>query len=145
MAEHPDFVVYQLIGEEGFDRLTRAFYRQVPTDDILGPMYPSKDWEAARLRLRDFLIFRFGGPAHYIERRGHPRLRMRHAPFFVDGAARDRWVRLMETALDEAGLPAEADAILRGFFHDTATFLINQAPPPGGAGYAGNSLFPVAE
>jgi len=118
--------VYAAIGEDGFVRLVGAFYAQVPGDDILGPMYPHGDLPGAEERLRDFLVFRFGGPARYAERRGHPRLRARHAPFRIDGAARERWVRLMERALDEASLAPEADAVLRGFFRDTATFLINR-------------------
>src|SRR5262249_17112523 len=101
MPENPDAVVYRLIGEEGFERLTVAFYRGVAGDDILRPMYPEGDLEAARVRLQEFLVFRFGGPARYIEARGHPRLRARHAPFVVDQAARDRWVELMEGALAE--------------------------------------------
>jgi hemoglobin len=145
VAENPDAAVYGLIGEAGFERLTVAFYKRVPGDDILGPMYTSGDLEGARMRLRDFLIFRFGGPAHYIERRGHPKLRARHVPFAVDERARDRWVMLMEGALEEAGLPGEAEGILREFFRNTATFLINRAPPEGGAGFAGGSRFPVTE
>ena len=118
--------VYAAIGEDGFSRLVGAFYAQVPTDDILGPMYQQHDLTGAEQRLRDFLVFRFGGPTRYIEGRGHPRLRMRHATFPVDRAARDRWVSLMDRALDRAGLPAEAEAVLRGFFHETADFLINR-------------------
>ena len=118
--------VFGLIGEEGFRRLVSAFYAQVPTDTILGPMYQDHDLAAAEQRLRDFLVFRFGGPPRYAQQRGHPRLRARHAPFHIDSAARDRWVSLMDRALDEAALPAEADAVLRGFFHDTATFLVNR-------------------
>jgi hemoglobin len=137
MGEHPDFVVYQLIGEEGFDRLTKAFYGHVETDAILRPMYPTGDLEPARLRLRDFLIFRFGGPPAYIERRGHPRLRARHVPFDVDERARNRWVELMEAALTESHLPSEAEVILRPFFHSTATFLINRGEPPSGSVFAG--------
>ena len=121
-----DEQVYDTIGEEGFSRLVRAFYAQVPTDAILGPMYPKEDLAGAEERLRDFLIGRFGGPARYIERRGHPRLRMRHAPFAIDPAARDRWVTLMERALDEAALPADVAALLREFFHSVATFMINR-------------------
>jgi len=145
LAENPDAVVYRLIGDDGFERLTEAFYRRVRTDEILSPMYPSTDLEGARMRLRDFLIFRFGGPAHYIERRGHPKLRARHAPFAVDQRARDRWVALMEASLAEAKLPKEAETILRDFFHSTATFLINRARPKGGAGFAGGPMFPVTE
>jgi hemoglobin len=122
-----DSEVYQLAGEEGFHRLVAAFYRQVPTDDILGPMYAGRDLREAEARLRDFLIFRFGGPQRYIEQRGHPRLRLRHVPFHVDQVARDRWVQLMNRALDEAALPAAAAEKLREFFASTATFLINRA------------------
>lgn len=118
--------VYEVIGEEGFTRLIRAFYAQVPEDPILGPMYPRDDMAGAEQRLRDFLIGRFGGPPRYIQQRGHPRLRMRHAPFAIDTAARDRWVTLMERALAEAELPTEAAAVLREFFHATATFMINR-------------------
>jgi len=145
VTQNPDAIVYQLIGEDGFERLTTAFYNRVKTDDILGPMYPDHDFEGARLRLREFLIFRFGGPPRYIADRGHPRLRARHGPFPVDQAARNRWVQLMDAALAEAALPAEADAVLREFFHNTATFLINRNPAGGGAGFAGNPNFPVRE
>ena len=71
--------LFDTIGEDGFVRLIRAFYAQVPDDPILGPMYPKEDLAGAEERLRDFLIGRFGGPQRYVERRGHPRLRMRHA------------------------------------------------------------------
>lgn len=118
--------VYDRIGEDGFTRLVRAFYRQVPSDDVLGPMYPPDDLEGAEARLRDFLIGRFGGPQRYIEQRGHPRLRARHAPFVIDQRARDRWMTLMTKALDETALPAEADAVLRQFFETTATFMMNR-------------------
>ena len=120
-----DTQVYGLIGEEGFNRLVAAFYRRVAADDILRPMYPPHDLAGAEERLRDFLVGRFGGPMRYVERRGHPRLRMRHHPFKIDRAARDRWVSLMEAALGETALHPEAERMLRQFFHDSATFLIN--------------------
>ena len=123
-----DQEVYALIGEGGFERLIAAFYRQVPGDEILGPMYPARDLAGAEQRMRDFLVFRFGGPQRYLAQRGHPRLRMRHAPFAVDQAARDRWMLLMTNALAEAKLPQEADAVLREFFESTATFMINRMP-----------------
>lgn len=122
-----DQEIYSLIGEDGFRRLVAAFYRQVPGDDLLGPMYPADDLAGAEERLREFLIYRFGGPPRYIETRGHPRLRMRHAPFPVGQAARDRWVRCMNNALAEAALPTEATALLREFFDGVATFMINRA------------------
>lgn len=125
LAEHE---VYAVIGAEGFSRLCAAFYRQIPTDDLLGPMYPSDDLAGAEQRLRDFLIYRFGGPQDYIQQRGHPRLRMRHAPFVIDVAARDRWMELMSRALTEAALPHAAAQTLETFFEQMATFLINRAP-----------------
>ena len=118
--------VHDLIGDEGFSRLTAAFYRRVKIDDVLAPMYPDQDFAGAEHRLRDFLLFRFGGPAHYIEQRGHPRLRMRHAAFPVTQQARDRWVALMTAALDEVQLPEEATAELLPFFQQTATFMMNR-------------------
>lgn len=123
MEEHE---VYAAIGEEGFTHLVAAFYRQVPDDEILGPMYQGRDLAAAEQRLRGFLIYRFGGPESYIEERGHPRLRMRHVPFEITQAARDRWLQLMTSALDSTEMPAEAKDVLRGFFDSTATFLINR-------------------
>ena len=118
--------IYALIGEEGFTRLIAAFYRQVPGDEILAPMYPPHDLAGAEQRLRDFLIGRFGGPQRYIEQRGHPRLRMRHMPFAVNTAARARWLQLMTNALDEVKLPAEVDAFLREFFDGVSAMLVNK-------------------
>jgi hemoglobin len=119
--------VYATIGEDGFDRLIRAFYAQVPGDPILGPMYPADDLAGAEQRLRDFVVGRFGGPPRYMEQRGHPRLRMRHAPFAIDTAARDRWMLLMNRALDQAQLPDDVTSLLREFFDGVATFMINRS------------------
>jgi hemoglobin len=118
--------IYETVGEEGFERLVAAFYRQVPDDDILGPMYPPDDMEGAEERLRDFLVGRFGGPQRYMQKRGHPRLRMRHFPFAIDERARDRWIELMERALGEAAFPPEVDKTMREFFAAVATMLINR-------------------
>ncbi len=126
----PEGDIYAQIGEEGFARLVAAFYKQVPADDILGAMYPADDLPGAEERLRDFLVGRFGGPQRYIESRGHPRLRMRHMPFKLDQAARDRWVQLMDKALEEAALPGESTDALREFFHHMATFLMNSTQQP---------------
>jgi hemoglobin len=119
--------VFAAIGDDGFARLVRAFYAQVPGDAVLGAMYPPHDLAGAEQRLRDFLVGRFGGPPRYIEQRGHPRLRLRHAPFAIDAAARNRWVRLMDRALEETQLPEEVTLLLREFFHATATFMINRS------------------
>ena len=121
-----DEQLYAAIGEDGFARVVAAFYRQIPGDDLLGPMYPPDDLDGAERRLRDFLVGRFGGPMRYVAERGHPRLRMRHAPFPVTPAARDRWMQLMTRALDEAALPADADALLREFLAAVATQMINR-------------------
>lgn len=120
-----DSEIYATVGEDGFERLVSAFYRHVPGDDILGPMYPPEDLKGAEQRLRDFLVGRFGGPMRYMEQRGHPRLRMRHAPFAIDIAARNRWVALMTRALEEAQLPGDVELVLRPFFEDVATMMIN--------------------
>jgi hemoglobin len=122
--------VFSMIGTEGFTRLVAAFYRPIPHDDVLGPMYPATDLPGAEQRLRDFLIGRFGGPQTYIEQRGHPRLRARHSPFSINQNARDRWMRLMNSAFGEAALPEKAEQVLRKFFNEMSTFMINQ-PEPG--------------
>jgi hemoglobin len=118
--------VYAVIGDAGFERLAAAFYRQVPGDDILGPLYPAHDLPGAEQRLRDFLVYRFGGPPTYIGQRGHPRLRIRHAPFAIGEAARGRWLQLMNRALAEAMLPEDVTQVLGAFFASTAAFLMNQ-------------------
>ena len=117
--------VFSIVGEAGFIRLIASFYRQVVDDDILGPMYPKEDREGAEQRLRDFLIYRFGGSQRYIAQRGHPRLRMRHARFRINQAARDRWMQLMGNAFAEAALPEAAEQFLRTFLEQMSTFMIN--------------------
>src|SRR5437588_9206088 len=126
MVPVDDQDIYSIIGEEGFRRLIAAFYRQVPHDDLLGPMYPANDLAGAEQRLREFLIFRFGGPQRYIETRGHPRLRMRHAPFPVDRAGRDRWLQLMQNALNETGVTGEVRELLWNYFESTAAAMMNR-------------------
>ena len=118
--------MFNAIGEDGFTRLIAAFYRQIPDDDILGPMYQGRDMAAAEHRLRGFLIYRFGGPQDYIEERGHPRLRMRHVPFVIDQAARDRWMTLMKKALDETQLPVAPARVLEMFLDSTASAMMNR-------------------
>lgn len=125
MAESPPQTVFDIIGEDGLTRLVHGFYAQVPRDEILGPMYPPTELAAAERRLREFLIYRFGGPDRYITERGHPRLRVRHAPFVVNQAARDRWFQMMNASLLSSGFPPEIVTALQGFFAETASFLIN--------------------
>ena len=116
----------QALGEEGFGSLVAAFYRRVRTDAIIGPMYPDDDWEGSEKRLRDFLIFRFGGSDRYLIERGHPRLRMRHTPFRIGEAERDRWLELMDAAMDEVALGGQARPQLAAFFAMVADAMRNQ-------------------
>ena len=125
-AESAEAIVYRALGEEGFGDLTSAFYRRVKDDELLAPMYPNQDWEGAEQRLRDFLIFRFGGPPRYIEERGHPRLRMRHMPFSIGEAERDRWLKLMGEAMDELETSEEVRAVMDPFFAQVADFMRNR-------------------
>lgn len=118
--------LYARLGEDGFARLVAAFYRRIKTDDLLGPMYPPEDFEGAETRLRDFLIFRFGGPKRYTEQRGHPRLRMRHLPFTIGPAERDRWLQLMTEAMTESHLHPDETAILSPFFAQVAEHMRNR-------------------
>ena len=120
-----------LSSEESFDEdkvteLVAAFYRRVRVDDVIGPLYPANDWEGAEKRLRDFLIFRFGGSDRYIQERGHPRLRMRHIPFAIGVSERDRWLEIMNEAIDEVGVPNNRLLEVKTFFQQVANFLQNQ-------------------
>jgi len=119
--------IYDLLGEDKLTAIVAGFYRRVPEDPILGPLYPEHDFAGAEHRLRTFLIYRFGGPPVYLQERGHPRLRMRHAPFRIDRAARDRWLELMMASVDEQQVAPEHRAYLESFLGDIATFLINAA------------------
>ena len=119
--------VFAALGEDGFERLIAAFYDQVPGDSVLGPLYPANDLAGAHIRLRDFLIYRFGGPVRYIENRGHPRLRLRHAPFPIGEQAREHWLRLMSEALDRAQIAEVPRQVLWKFFEATATAMMNRA------------------
>lgn len=127
MSSPEPSTVFDAIGEAGLRRLVSAFYRRVPGDDLLGPMYPADDLTEAERRLGDFLIYRFGGPDTYLRERGNPQLRMRHIKFVITSAARDRWVSLMDAALDEVALPFETAAVVKPFLHEAATFLINRS------------------
>ncbi|QDT44688.1 Group 2 truncated hemoglobin GlbO [Gimesia alba] len=119
--------IYDHLGEVKLQQLIAAFYQGVKTDEILKPMYPADDFEGAEYRLKEFLVYRLGGPQRYLDERGHPALRMRHAPFAINQSARDRWMELMNNAMDETELPADVRQTLESFFDQMATFLINRA------------------
>lgn len=121
--------LFATVGESGITRMVAGFYRRIRTDDLLGPMYPDDDWEGSETRLREFLLFRLGGDTRYVESRGHPRLRMRHMPFSIGIAERDRWLELMRAAMEEADLPSEAILELDAFFSQVADFMRNREEP----------------
>ena len=113
-------------GPEAFIALVDRFYDAVESDPVLRPLYPDEDLPGARERLTLFLIQYFGGPAAYAEKRGHPRLRMRHFPFAIGAAERDAWLRNMNAALDATPAFAEVAPVMRRYFHDAAHFLQNR-------------------
>jgi hemoglobin len=113
-------------GEPTFRTLVQRFYAGVREDPVLRPMYPADDWDGAETRLRMFLEQYWGGPTTYSEQRGHPRLRMRHAPFAVDEKARDAWLSHMREAVDSLELSAEQDATLWGYLEMAARSMQNQ-------------------
>ena len=120
-------------GEETFTRLVHRFYQGVAADPELRPLYPSKDLSLAEEHLRLFLMQYWGGPATYSERRGHPRLRMRHVHFAIGEAERDAWLRHMRDALDELALPGPLADQLWDYLVRAAHSLVNQ-PSPGRRG-----------
>ncbi|MGY1718347.1 globin [Blastococcus sp. SYSU DS0552] len=115
-------------GEETFRRLVQRFYAAVRTDPVLQPLYPQDDWEGAETRLRGFLEQYWGGPTTYSEQRGHPRLRMRHAPFAIGPVERDAWLTHMRDAVDSLGLPPEQEATLWGYLEMAARSMQNRFP-----------------
>jgi hemoglobin len=112
-------------GHDTFVRLVSAFYRGVAADAPLRALYPEEDLGPAEERLRMFLEQYFGGPNTYSETRGHPRLRMRHAPYAVTPLQRDRWLRHMMAACDQVALPEAEDTELRSYLTYAATFMLN--------------------
>lgn len=112
-------------GHETFVKLTRVFYEGVAGDPEFRAMYPEEDLGPAERRLRMFLEQYFGGPPEYQAERGHPRLRMRHAPYPVDIAARDTWLRHMRAAMDAIELDEAHDREMWDYFQRAATFMIN--------------------
>ena len=114
-------------GMETFERIVNRFYDGVETDEVLRPMYPEADLAdgSARRRFLLFLVQYWGGPNTYSQERGHPRLRMRHAPFTVDETAQEHWLTHFRAALDEVGLTEEQDAKLWGYVTYAAQFMRN--------------------
>ena len=127
MSAGPESTLYQRVGGRSwFEQLTGRFYDAVSTDPVLRPLYPD-DLVPARDRLCGFLIQYWGGPADYSAARGHPRLRMRHAPFAIGLQQRDAWYRHMAAAVRDGGLDGDDEAAVLAYFAGAATQLTNQA------------------
>ncbi len=112
-------------GHPTFVTLVDAFYAGVADDPELRALYPEEDLAPAADRLRMFLEQYWGGPKTYGEQRGHPRLRIRHAPFAVTPTQRDRWLHHMLAALDGLQLDPESDAEMRDYLIRAAHFMVN--------------------
>ena len=106
-------------------KIVDRFYEGVATDEVLRPLYPEEDLGPAAERFTLFLVQYWGGPTTYSERRGHPRLRMRHAPFAVTPRAKEHWLTHFRAGLDEAGLSPEHDAQFWDYVTHAAQFMVN--------------------
>lgn len=119
--------VYELAGgEQTFRLLVSRFYARVAEDPVLRAVYPDEDLSGATERLTLFLIQYWGGPATYSQRRGHPRLRLRHQPFAIGQAERDAWLRQMTAAVDSLDLAPTVRKSLLDYFETASTAMINR-------------------
>jgi hemoglobin len=122
----PTITFYEAVGgEPTFRALVARFYEGVAGDPELRRLYPEEDLTDAEERLRLFLIQYWGGPTTYGQLRGHPRLRMRHAPFVIGPAERDAWLRHMQDAVDSLGLPPELREPLWNYLYGAAHAMQN--------------------
>jgi hemoglobin len=112
-------------GEETFRRIVGRFYEEVAKDEMLRALYPEEDLGPAEDRLRLFLMQYWGGPHTYSEQRGHPRLRMRHAPFVIGPLQRDAWLRCMRIAVDESGVAEPYRTQLWEYLEMAANSMLN--------------------
>ncbi|WFE46825.1 globin [Verrucosispora sp. WMMD1129] len=117
-------------GEPTFRRLVEEFYAGIAADPLLRPMYPEEDLGPAADRMRLFLMQYWGGPNTYSAQRGHPRLRMRHAPFRIGAAERDAWLRHMRRAVDSLDLPPALATELWNYLERAAYFMVNDMADP---------------
>jgi hemoglobin len=129
MAEN-EINVYDLVGGAAtFEQLVQSFYAKVESDDELRAIFP-QDLEPGKNYQKLFLMQYWGGPTTYFETRGHPRLRMRHNPYPITADLRNRWVQHMLDAIDDVGIKEPARTMMRDYFEQGATFMINRYPPP---------------
>ena len=120
----------QIGGEPTFRKLVDTFYAGVAEDPILRPLYPEEDLGPASERFRLFLMQYWGGPTTYSETRGHPRLRMRHAPFRISSVERDAWLARMRVAVDGIQLDPESEEVLWSYLERAAQFMVNAEDGP---------------
>jgi hemoglobin len=106
-------------------KIVDRFYEGVAEDEVLRPLYPEQDLGPAAERFTLFLAQYWGGPTTYSDTRGHPRLRMRHAPFAVTPLARDHWLLHFRAGLDAANLTPEQDAQFWDYVTHAAQFMVN--------------------
>ncbi|MBK5221995.1 MAG: globin [Acidimicrobiia bacterium] len=118
--------VYERVGcQPFFDALVDRFYDAVEADPVLEPMYPSDDMAGARARLAGFLAQYWGGPTHYSDERGHPRLRMRHNPFTIGPIEREHWLAHMLGSVRMADLAVDVSEQMVAYFEAAATAMVN--------------------
>lgn len=123
---HRPLTVFDVVGQSFFIDLVEDFYARVDVDPVLRPSYPD-DLAESKRTLAWFLIQYWGGPTDYSDERGHPRLRMRHAPFVIGQAERDAWHRHMTAAVAASSAPDEVKALLDNYFEHASTAMINNA------------------
>jgi len=123
-AGDPNSLYARIGGLPTMQRIVDAFYDRVETDAVLRPLYP-ESLDEPRQWLALFLSQYWGGPPVYSERRGHPRLRMRHLPFVIGQRERDVWLTHMLAAVDEAGIQGPARSEMRRYFDEASTFMMN--------------------
>lgn len=128
MTNEPQSIYAQIGGDETFRRLVDDFYARIEADKDLRRMFPT-DLEPGKRWQFLFLTQYFGGPTRYAQERGHPRLRMRHAPFAIDPKARDRWLGHMLAAIDAVGIEEPARGAMRAYFERAAAHMVNVAVP----------------
>lgn len=119
--------IYEAVGGMvWFESMIDRFYDAVESDVLLRPLYP-EDLTESRDHMVKFLAQYWGGPTTYSEERGHPRLRMRHAPFVIGTAERDAWVTHMVGAVRTGGLHPDVEQHMVDYFEMAATHMINTA------------------
>lgn len=141
-----DVSLYERVGgRDFFVRLVEVFYGGVITDDVLWPLYPDQaDLAGAKERLSLFLIHYWGGPPTYMERRGHPRLRLRHLPFHIGPLERDRWLVHMSAAVEATTDDPELRSELMAYFVPAAEHLRNDTGLPISSQRPGSNPAPSA-